>query len=88
MTGIRLLNFLFLLIVANLLWAPVSAWVHIEALPLNLVGLWVGFGAYLLSEDVRDFKAARVLGVRALVKAAVVAPVWPLVRRSILSNPS
>lgn len=78
---IRLLNFFLLLIAANILWSPL---IGLSDLLLNPISLWVGFGAWRLSEDIRDFQASHVLGVRILFTAAILAPFWPLMRRRFL----
>lgn len=84
--ALRLTNFMLALMLGTLLWTPLFWLTAISELPVNPFGLWLGLGLVLLSEDVREFRAPRYMSPRALLKAVIIAPLWPLMRRGVLAN--
>lgn len=84
--AIRLTNLFLALTLGALVWAPLYWLTALEAIPVNPFGLWLGLGLVLLSEDAREFRVPRYMPLRALFKAVIIAPLWPLVRRAVLSD--
>lgn len=67
------------------LWAPIVVLGRALELPFNPVSVWILIGIIMLSYDARDYARPEMLGLTAQLKAAAIAPAWPLVRKWVLA---
>ena len=82
----RILNCAMTYFLTAALWAPLVVLGHSFELPFNPISVWIVAGIVMLSHDARDYTKPEMLGLTALLKAAAIAPAWPLLRRHILSS--